>query len=126
MVRHITKGRLLGEVLAEFVAEQIGSWRFVLWQTFTLAAWIACNTLGPDGVRIDPPPFIGLNLLLSFQAAYCAPVLLIAANRQAATDRRLLHQAELHARQAEHHARDTHAMIAEMRRVLAELEKHHG
>lgn len=120
--QRLTKGRVLGDVLADFVAEQIGSWRFVAWQSVVLATWICWNVMAPAAWRFDPPPFIGLNLLLSFEAAYCASVLLIAANRQAMIDRRLLHQAETHARQAEHHSRETHALVAEVRAALKRIE----
>jgi len=75
-----------GERAADTVASVIGSWRFILIQTFLLAAWLAFNAVSSD--RVDPYPFILLNLLLSFQAAYTAPVIMMSQNRQADVDRR--------------------------------------
>lgn len=83
--------RRLGELLADFVAHRIGTWRFVACQTLAIAGWIAWNLWGPW--RVDPAPFIGLNLLLSLQAAYTGPVLLISANRSSAEDRALMREA---------------------------------
>ena len=83
----MTKAEQLGVLLADFVAERIGSWPFVIWQSFFILLWIAWNLVGPDGSRFDPEPFIALNLLLSLQAAYTGPVLLISANRISESDR---------------------------------------
>jgi uncharacterized membrane protein len=74
------------ERAADKVADVVGSWRFILIQSALLAAWIAFNALSAE--RVDPYPFILLNLLLSFQAAYTAPVIMMSQNRQAAIDRR--------------------------------------
>ena len=68
------------------MARTIGSWRFIVCQSLVLASWIALNVVGP--AHPDPYPFILLNLMLSFQAAYTGPVLLMSANRQAEVDRR--------------------------------------
>lgn len=75
-----------GEKLADFIASVIGSWKFIGLQTATLMFWLLLNTRGP--IRPDPYPFILLNLMLSFQAAYTGPVLLMAASRQAEIDRK--------------------------------------
>lgn len=75
----------LGEKLADAMAAVIGSWRFIGVQTVGIVFWLILNTRGP--VKPDPYPYILLNLLLSFQAAYTGPVLLMAANRQAEIDR---------------------------------------
>ena len=75
-----------GERMADGFARWVGSWPFVLGQTGVLALWIALNLLG--WVKAwDPYPFILLNLVLSFQAAYTAPVIMMSQNRQAAIDR---------------------------------------
>lgn len=76
----------IGEQLADKVAAVIGSWRFIGIQTCTITFWLLLNVKGP--VRPDPYPFILLNLLLSFQAAYTGPVLLMASNRQSEIDRK--------------------------------------
>jgi uncharacterized membrane protein len=80
----------LGQRTAEQMAKVIGSWRFLIIQSALLAAWIVFNTYGLFVEHWDPAPFILLNLMLSFQAAYTGPVLLIAANRSAERDRMLM------------------------------------
>ena len=75
-----------GEKLADAMASIIGSWRFIGVQTCAIIFWLLLNTRG--FARPDPYPFILLNLLLSFQAAYTGPVLLMAANRQSEIDRK--------------------------------------
>ncbi|HEX9035994.1 MAG TPA: DUF1003 domain-containing protein [Ktedonobacterales bacterium] len=74
-----------GQRLAEQVAAFVGSWWFLGGQAGFLVLWLIYNTL-QFTVRFDPPPYILLNLLLSFQAAFTGPVLLIAANVGAARD----------------------------------------
>jgi uncharacterized membrane protein len=80
----------LGQRTAEQMAKVIGSWRFLIIQSALLAAWIIFNTYALVLEHWDPAPFILLNLMLSFQAAYTGPVLLIAANRSAERDRLLM------------------------------------
>jgi uncharacterized membrane protein len=69
------------------VARHIGSWAFILWMTIAILIWVALNTLVPESARIDGFPFIFLTLLLSLQASYAAPLILLAQNRQADRDR---------------------------------------
>ena len=76
-----------GQRLADTVAATIGSWRFIIIQSTAIALWIAGNTLVGSGAW-DPYPFILLNLLLSFQAAYTAPAIMMSQNRQSEMDRR--------------------------------------
>jgi uncharacterized membrane protein len=76
----------LGARLADAVAATVGSWRFVLVQSALLGAWILGNALA-GGQGWDPYPFILLNLLLSFQAAYTAPIIMMSQNRQSDLDR---------------------------------------
>ena len=79
--------RSQGQRIADAVAATVGSWRFILIQSALLAVWIALNITA--WVRAwDPYPFILLNLVLSFQAAYTAPILMMSQNRQAEIDRR--------------------------------------
>ena len=75
----------LGQRVADAVASTMGSWRFIIVQSALLCCWIALNTAGV--VHFDIFPFILLNLALSFQAAYAAPVIMMSQNRQAAKDR---------------------------------------
>lgn len=76
----------LSDRLADAVAATVGSWRFILIQSGLLLGWIAGNAAWGRGAW-DPYPFILLNLLLSFQAAYTAPIIMMSQNRQADIDR---------------------------------------
>jgi uncharacterized membrane protein len=75
------------ERVADMLAAQVGSWRFLIIQTIILVGWISANVVGWIA-EWDPYPFILLNLLLSFQAAYIAPIIIMSQNRQASIDRR--------------------------------------
>lgn len=77
----------LGQRLADAVARTIGSWRFIIFQSTAIVIWITGNVLTGGGAW-DPYPFILLNLLLSFQAAYTAPAIMMSQNRQSEQDRR--------------------------------------
>lgn len=74
-----------GQRLADRVAAIIGSWRFIIIQSTMLAVWIALN-ITAYVYRWDPYPFILLNLALSFQAAYAAPIIMMSQNRQSEKD----------------------------------------
>ena len=76
-----------GAALADWVAETVGSWRFIAIQSVVLAIWIALNLIAAIN-HWDPYPFILLNLVLSFQAAYAAPIIMMSQNRQSEIDRR--------------------------------------
>lgn len=76
-----------GQRLADGVAATIGSWRFIAIQSTAIVIWIVGNVVANDGAW-DPYPFILLNLLLSFQAAYTAPAIMMSQNRQSELDRR--------------------------------------
>jgi uncharacterized membrane protein len=75
------------ERIADALAAEIGSWRFLVIQTVLLAGWIVANVIGWMA-EWDPYPFILLNLVLSLQAAYTAPIIMMSQNRQASVDRR--------------------------------------
>jgi uncharacterized membrane protein len=76
-----------GQRFADRVASTIGSWRFVIFQSTGIILWIVGNVLSGAN-SWDPYPFILLNLLLSFQAAYTAPAIMMSQNRQSEMDRR--------------------------------------
>lgn len=76
----------MGQKVADKVAATVGSWRFIIIQSIILALWLALNITGIV-FRWDPYPFILLNLMLSFQAAYAAPFVMMSQNRQAEKDR---------------------------------------
>ena len=75
-----------GSRLADSVATGMGSWRFIIIQTVIVAIWMALNFVA-FVYHWDPYPFILLNLLFSTQAAYAAPIIMMAQNRQNERDR---------------------------------------
>ena len=74
---------------SEGVARNLGTARFLVVQTFLVIVWISINVLSIT-LRWDPYPFILLNLMFSVQAAYAAPLILLAQNRQEDRDRQAL------------------------------------
>jgi uncharacterized membrane protein len=95
-VRHPVNRRFreeasLGARIADRVTEFIGSWTFVAIQTAIVVAWIGGNVVLL--FNFDPFPFILLNLAFSTQAAYAAPLILLASNRHAVRDRMTLEHA---------------------------------
>jgi uncharacterized membrane protein len=81
----------LGARIADRVTGFLGSWRFIVIQTAVVAVWIAGNVYLL--FHFDPYPFILLNLAFSTQAAYAAPLILLAGNRAAIRDRLTLEHA---------------------------------
>lgn len=79
-----------GQHLADYVASGMGSWRFIIIQTVIVGVWMILNVVGFMH-HWDVYPFILLNLLFSTQAAYAAPIIMMAQNRQSERDR---HHAE--------------------------------
>jgi uncharacterized membrane protein len=75
-----------GRRAADRVARVVGSWRFIIVQSVCLIGWAALNVTAWMG-HWDPYPFILMNLFLSLQAAYTAPVIIMSQNRLAARDR---------------------------------------
>jgi uncharacterized membrane protein len=75
-----------GQRLADSVATGMGSWRFIIIQTVIVAVWMILNVIAFID-HWDPYPYILLNLLFSTQAAYAAPIIMMAQNRQNDRDR---------------------------------------
>jgi len=75
-----------GDRLADSVANGMGSWRFIIWQTIFVLLWMTLNVIGIIN-HWDPYPFILLNLIFSTQAAYAAPIIMMSQNRQNQRDR---------------------------------------
>ena len=96
---------------SETVARFIGSARFIGWMTLFVVVWLLWNTLAPDDLRFDPFPFIFLTLLLSLQASYAAPLILLAQNRQDDRDRV---QIEQDRQRAERNLADTEYLAREV------------
>jgi uncharacterized membrane protein len=74
-------------VFAEQFARFMGTARFLLYMTAFVAVWVVWNALAPDDLRFDVYPFIFLTLMLSLQASYAAPLILLAQNRQEQRDK---------------------------------------
>lgn len=73
--------------ISERIARWIGSWRFIAYMTIFIIGWVIWNIVADEGLRPDEYPFIFLTLLLSLQASYAAPLILLAQNRQTDRDR---------------------------------------
>ena len=79
----------IGQKVADQFATGMGSWAFIIIQSVILAFWVAFNAVAVHfgWWAWDPYPFIFLNLVLSFQAAYAAPIIMMSQNRAADKDR---------------------------------------
>lgn len=75
-----------GDRIADAVANGMGSWTFIIWQTIIVIMWMILNVVGIVQ-HWDVYPFILLNLIFSTQAAYSAPIIMMAQNRQNQRDR---------------------------------------
>jgi uncharacterized membrane protein len=97
----------IGARIADRVTEFLGSWRFIALQTVIVIIWIAGNVVLL--FDFDPFPFILLNLAFSTQAAYAAPLILLAGNRQSLRDRMTLEHA---AEEADIEEKQNEALLA--------------
>jgi uncharacterized membrane protein len=73
--------------LSERIARFIGTGRFLVYMTVFVIVWLLWNVAASDGMAYDDYPFVFLTLILSLQASYAAPLILLAQNRQADRDR---------------------------------------
>ncbi|MCL2453824.1 MAG: DUF1003 domain-containing protein [Micrococcales bacterium] len=98
---------------SESVARFFGTPSFLIWLTVFCIAWLGWNSMGPLEFRFDSSQygFTALTLMLSLQASYSAPLILLAANRQADRDRV---QAEQDRQRAERNLADTEFLAREM------------
>ena len=76
----------VGQRAADLVANTMGSWTFIVIQSVILSIWIVLNVVAWMK-HWDPYPFILMNLVLSMQAAYAAPIIMMSQNRQSTKDR---------------------------------------
>lgn len=72
---------------AESIARFIGTGKFLVYMTIFIVVWVLWNSVGPGDAQFDMFPFIFLTLMLSVQASYSAPLILLAQNRQDDRDR---------------------------------------
>jgi uncharacterized membrane protein len=80
-----------GQRVADAVARVVGGWPFIIFQSCILVLWMAANVYLVGHYKdkaFDPYPFILLNLVLSFQAAYTGPIVMMSQNRQNQKDRK--------------------------------------
>lgn len=75
-----------GQVASDFIAKVIGSWKFIISQTCFFAIWILYNLYSSYN-HFDPYPFILMNLVLSFEAAFLGPIIMMSQNREEEKDR---------------------------------------
>ncbi|MCW3093699.1 MAG: hypothetical protein JWP81_4768 [Ferruginibacter sp.] len=80
------KSLKMGDRLADSVANGMGSWRFIIFQSIFVVIWMSMNVIALIA-HWDPYPFILLNLIFSTQAAYAAPIIMMSQNRQSQRDR---------------------------------------
>ena len=97
---------------SEGIARGMGTANFLVVMTVVIAIWFGWNTLAPANLRFDPYTFTFLTLVLSLQASYAAPLILLAQNRQADRDRVALE---------EDRRRATAQKIAALRIALGEV-----
>jgi len=124
----LAEGQTQGQRIADSLALLMGSWTFIIVQSTILVIWIALNAIAWMR-HWDPYPFILLNLALSFQSAYAAPIIMMSQNRQAAKDRLMAEQdymvntkAEEEVKAIMHHLeQQDEAMID----ILRKLEEQH-
>lgn len=99
--------------ISEGIARFMGTPRFLFWLTVFCAAWLLWNSYGPEHLRFDSSEygFTALTLMLSLQASYAAPLILLAQNRQTDRDRV---QAEHDRQRSERNLADTEYLAREM------------
>lgn len=88
----------LGQKIADSVANVVGSWPFIITQSLTLCLWITWNNTAPKKYQFDPGPYVLMNLVLSTQAAFATPLILMSQKRQSEIDRERDIETHSHAR----------------------------
>ncbi len=120
----------ISQIVSDKVAKTVGSWKFIIVQSCIIFVWIMFNVNIPEnGINIgnfllkpwDPYPFIFLNLTLSFQAAYTAPIIMMSQNRQSEIDRE---NAEADYRVNRESKMEVELIKQELRRMHSKLLKH--
>ena len=124
-----------GQRSADFIAKIVGSWTFIIIQSCILISWATLNAVAWAS-HWDPYPFILMNLFLSLQAAYTAPMLMMSQNRQAMKDRVEAHYDYLINQKAEDEIRiimdhlvaqdnaikELHRLLVEMKETRTKIE----
>ena len=118
-----------GQKAADWFSKLVGSWKFIIIQTIILSIWIILNLIAFIN-HWDPYPFILMNLVLSMQAAYAGPILMMSQNRQAERDRIEAHndfminqKAEMEIRRILEHLEAQNEALKEIQRILDEKKE---
>jgi uncharacterized membrane protein len=109
----------IGVRIANATTGFMGSWKFIIIQTCVVAVWVGGNVYLI--FHFDPYPFIFLNLAFSTQAAYAAPLILLASNQAAVRDRATLEHAAAEAEEGDKKDDDLRARLERIEAMLAEL-----
>ncbi len=112
----------LGQRAADRMATVMGSWRFIVVQSLVLILWVILNVAAWTR-HWDPYPFILMNLFMSLQAAYTAPIIMMSQNRQALRDRVDAHNDYLVNQKAEEEVRAILDHLAAQDQALAEMHE---
>ena len=116
----VEKDMTFGQRAADTVARVAGSWGFIITQSLILIGWAIVNAVAWVA-HWDPYPFILLNLFLSLQAAYTAPIIMMSQNRQAIRDRIEAHHDYVINQKAEEEVRAVLNHLAAQDQALEEL-----
>jgi uncharacterized membrane protein len=123
----ISEQLTVGQRAADWVVARVGSWGFIIGQSSLLGIWAILNVTAWIN-HWDPYPFILMNLVLSLQAAYTAPMIMMSQNRQAARDRIEAHndyeinlKAELEIRTILENLEAQNVAIAELHSLVGDL-----
>jgi uncharacterized membrane protein len=128
----ISEQLTVGQRAADWVVARVGSWGFIIGQSSLLGIWAILNVTAWIK-HWDPYPFILMNLVLSLQAAYTAPMIMMSQNRQAARDRIEAHndyeinlKAELEIRTILENLEAQNVAIAELHSLVEDLRNNKG
>jgi len=117
-----------GQRASDWIAEKVGSWEFIIGQSALLIVWAILNVTAWMQ-HWDPYPFILMNLVLSLQAAYTAPMIMMSQNRKADRDRLEAHidyeinlRAEAEINVILENLEAQNVVIAELHQMLAEMQ----
>lgn len=126
----ISEQLTLGQRSADWVVAKVGSWGFIIGQSSLLAVWALLNVTAWMR-HWDPYPFILMNLVLSLQAAYTAPMIMMSQNRQAVRDRLEAHndyeinlKAEIEIQAIMETLDAQNIAIAELHALIGDLRNH--
>ena len=111
-----------GQRAADWTTRIMGSWRFIIAQSLVLVVWVILNVVAWSK-HWDPYPFILMNLVMSLQAAYTAPIIMMSQNRQAMRDRLEAHNDYLINQKAEEEVRAILDHLAAQDQALAQVHE---